>query len=330
MKRPGVLFFLCLILSVQGLPAKCVGRFLNPVTDICWKCLFPIKIMGMTVARGGPDPGGAQNPLCFCKSPRLGGLPVPGIPLSFWEPARLVDVTRTPYCLVNMGGLQVAQTGVRGQGDVEEDVETVTKKSFYQVHWYVYPLLYWLEVLVDFICLEKSSLDLAYITELDPLWNDDEKNSILNPEGVLFGNVAAQAACAADCVAASTHLPRDELFWCGGCQGSLYPFTGTIDAHTGGVQASLLITQRLMARLHRALLLWGYMGTSGWCEKYPMPVIRKSQYRTQMTYPLPQTDRCLPLGHTETIWGAGKEFPYKGSDFGYLIWRKRDCCLRPF
>jgi conjugal transfer pilus assembly protein TraU len=27
------------------------------------------------------------------------------------------------------------------------------------------------------------------------------------------------------------------------------------------------------------------------------------------------------------LWGSGKEFPYQGEDFGYLVWRKRSCCL---
>lgn len=303
--------------------AKCGGRFLNPLTDICWKCLFPLKIGGLTVMGGGPDPESPRRLLCTCNRP----IPRVGLPVSFWEPVRLVDVTRTPYCLVNMGGLQIANAGIRGRGDVQEDAHTGLKRSFYQVHWYVYPIVYWLEVLMDFACLETMAIDLAYLSELDPLWNDDEKNAILNPEASLFGNPAAQAACVGDCLAATTHLPLDALFWCGGCQGSLYPFTGTVDHHTGGVQASLLLTQRLIARLHREGLLWGYMGQEGLCGKYWMPLIRKSQYRTQMTYPIPQTQSCHPLGHTEIFWGSGKEFPYQGEDFGYLIWRKRDCCL---
>lgn len=315
-----LLIAFCLCLPLQ---AKCVGRFVNPATDICWKCLFPLKIMGVTVVKGGPDPKSPRTPICHCKDP----FPRVGIPISFWEPARLVDVTRTPFCFVNMGGLQGFKTGTRGRGDVNQNLDTVTMHSFYQVHWYTYPIIYWLEVLVDFVCLEKSAIDIAYITELDPLWSDDEKNAILNPEAALFGSVVAQAACAADCTAASTHLPIDALFWCGGCQGSLYPFSGTVADHTGGIQASLLIIQRTIARLHRAGVLWGYVGKRGLCGKYPMPFIRKSAYRTQMTYPIPQTKSCYALGHTELTWGSGREYPYKGSDFGYLVWRKRDCCL---
>ena len=96
-----------------------------------------------------------------------------------------------------------------------------------------------------------------------------------------------------------------------------------------GVQASLLAVMKMMAKLHRELLLHGYMGSQGQCSKYPMPIIKKTQYKTQMVYPIPSTGRdgCHPLGRSETLWASGREFPYQGEDFGYLIWRKRNCCL---
>jgi len=308
----------------QIVHANCAGKFVNPLTDVCWKCVFPLTIMGFDVAKGRASPPTSRSPICVC--PR-GGVPVPGIPVGFWEPVRLVDVTRTPYCLVSMGGINMASSGVNYRGDVEENPHDGTHHSFYQVHWYIYPVMYWLELLMDFVCLESASIDLAYVTELDPFWNDDEKSFILNPEAVLFGNGVAQAACAADCVAATANLPINELFWCAGCQGGLYPFTGSLNDHAGGVQGSLLIAGRFMAKLHRELLLWGTYGKEGWCNKYPMPIIKKSQYRFQMVYPIPVTNDCYPMGHTELFWQGGREFPYNGSDFGYLIWRRRDCCL---
>jgi conjugal transfer pilus assembly protein TraU len=256
---------LCLIfiflIPLHGSEAKCIGRFLNPVTDICWKCIFPITIAGIDIVGGNPSPSSPRSPICICNRPPF-NQPTPGIPIGFWEPVRLVDVTRTPYCLVNMGGIQVANTGIKFRGDVEENPHDGSHQSFYHVHWYIYPIIYWLEVLMDFVCLENHAIDLAYLTELDPLWNDDEKSFILNPEAILFGNPIAQAACAADCVAASAKLPLNPLFWCNGCQGGLYPFTGTITDHMGGVQASLLITGRFMAKLHRELL-GGYLDFDG-------------------------------------------------------------------
>lgn len=319
-----VLFFLGVVGPLQA--GTCVGRFVNPITDICWKCVFPLRILGIEIVKGGPDPDSPKGPLCWCKRPPI-PLPLPGIPISFWEPVRLVDVTRTPYCLVNLGGLSVGPSRSVGLGTATRNTEDGTHTSFYHVHWYIYPLLYWLEVLMDFLCLDAGSMDLAYITELDPFWADDEKSALLNPEGILFGNPIAQAACAADCVAASAHLPLDVLFWCGGCHGSLYPFGGNVTEHQNPLQASTLIVMRMMAKLHREGLLWGYIGGEGLCSKYPMPLIQKSQYRLSMTYPVPQTDTCLPLGHTDVTWHGGKHYPYRGEDFGYLVWRKRDCCL---
>ncbi|MEI8321216.1 MAG: conjugal transfer pilus assembly protein TraU [Alphaproteobacteria bacterium] len=303
----------------------CVGRMVNPVTDICWKCMFPLRIGGVQIAAGGPDQRLSTPPICVCSRPGI-SVPVPGIPVSFWEPARLMDITRTPYCLTNMGGISIGSMGIKGRGDVGQDDNDVSKSSFYQVHWYVYPILYWLELLMDVVCLEAMSFDLAYLTELDPFWADDEMGAILNPEGILFGNPIAQAACAADSIASTVHLPLDWLFWCAGSWGSLYPFGGTVRDHEGGVQASSLLAARFMAKLHRELLLWGYIGIEGLCGKYPMPIIKKSQYRLQMTYPLPQTESCHPIGMNPVMFQAGREFPFKGSDFGYLVFRKRDCC----
>jgi conjugal transfer pilus assembly protein TraU len=254
-----------------------------------------------------------------------------GFPVSFWEPARLVDITRTPYCMIGLGGVAMGGSGVKGRGDVALDLSNDTMHSFYQVHWYIYPVIYWFELLTDFMCLEKSEFDVGYLTELDPFWNDDELSALLNPEAILFGNPIAQAACAADCIAATTHLPFAPLIWCAGCLGSVYPFTGTVTSHNGGVQVSSLLAIRMMAKLHRELVLHGYIGVKGLCGKYPMPVIQKQQYRLQMTYPIPSTGNarksCHALGHTDVTWNMGREFPYKGEDFGYLVWRKRDCCL---
>ena len=269
------LFFVAFIAMPHGnLSAKCVGRFVNPVSDICWKCIFPMTISGITVAKGdGLDTSNHKSPFCTCSNPTRIGLPI-----SFWEPVRLIDITRTPYCMVNLGGIVMGPSkGIQGHGSVGHASKGHMQSSFYQAHWYVYPVIYWLELLLDFVCLEKTAFDVAYLTELDPFWNDDETSFIINPEAALFGNPLAQGACAADCLAASIGFSTDLFFWCAGCQGSMYPFTGTVSAHSVGVQASLLVTQRFIAKLHREGVLHGYAGIEGLCGKFPMPIIRKSQ-----------------------------------------------------
>lgn len=326
MSRKSALLVMILVLthSSSALAGKvgCTGRFVNPVTDVCWGCLFPITIMGIKIVNGDYDTAAPKlplRPIPLCACARTGvQVPVPGIPIGFWEPARLVDVTKSPMCMVSLGGISL---GTSPQKGFKEDGEG----AFYHVHWYIYPVIYWLEILLDFICLEASSVDVAYLTEFDPLWGDDVKGSILTPEALVFAIPLGHMSCVADCLTSSCGLSNDYMHWCAGCQGMLYPFTGTTAYHNGGVGTAQLVVSKFIAKMHRELMLWGYYGSAGMCGKYPMPIIKKSQYRLQMTYPIPGS--CKRIGQTEVLWQGGKEYPIWGEDFGFLIWRKRDCCL---
>ena len=304
----------------------CHGRFMNPITDICWSCMFPMSIGSASLLTDGQiDISNPSSPVCFCNNP-----PRIGVSIGFWEPVRLVDVTRTPFCMVGLGGISI-DPGIEVPRGAQVGHDSQTRNSFYHAHWYTNPIMYWLEVLLDFPCLEKGSLDLVYLTEVDPLWADDELTAILNPEAVLFANAPAKAACAADCVAATAGFPQASLFWCAGCQGSIYPMTGHVTTHIGGVQASTLITQRMAAKMHRQMATWSGSGQAGLCGPYPQPIMDKTQYKMQMVYPIPNTIKdagqcCQPFGRSTMIWGAGKSFPVAGEDFSYQLFRKRNCC----
>ena len=308
-KKQWLLGFLSIIIIfICNQPPKvnagigCTGKFVNPITDVCWSCLFPITLAGVKIVGGGGfDTKATKDPICFCSRPGI-PVPVPGIPVGFWEPVRLVDVTKSPMCMVSLGGISL---GTSPQKGVKSDEGT----AFYHVHWYIYPVLYWLEILLDFICIE------------------DVKTSILNPEALLFANPLTTASCVADCLTSSTGLSNDYMFWCAGCQGCIYPFSGTTSYHNGGVGTAQLVVSKFMAKMHKELMLWGYYGKSAMCGKYPMPIIKKSQYRLQMTYPIPEMSSCKRIGQTEVLWQAGREFPVWGEDFSFLIWRKRDCCI---
>jgi conjugal transfer pilus assembly protein TraU len=298
------------------------GTWINPFTDVCWECLFPITVSGVNVTPAHQDFTKHHKTVCAC----AGTPPKIGIPLTFWEPTRLVDVTRHAYKLIGLGGMSVGKETIKNRGMIGM-VDDSTQSSFYHVHWYTYPILNLLGLFTDFICIEKGDLDMAYMSELDPLWNDDQWALLINGEAGFFANPAAQLACLADCAASSLDKPVDELFWCAGCEGSLYPFTGTVAHHIGATQASYLIVQRVIAKLHRILAVKGYEKDE-FCEAKLMPIIKKSLYKTQMVYPTPQTSgACHALGKSDFLWGLGKAFPFKGEDFVYLIWTKKQCCL---
>ena len=299
------------------------GKFINPFTDVCWECLFPITFSGINVTPGTKDLTHYSTHFCICK----GIPPKIGVPLTFWEPLYLIDVTRHAYKLMGLGGISVGKESIKNRGTVNLIADGPNQQSFYQVHFYTYPVMALLELFTDFVCAHKGDLEMGYMTELDPLWNDDQLSIILNPEAGLFGNPLAQTACIADCVASSLGKPQDALFWCAGCQGSLYPFTGTVAAHVGAVQASSLLVHRMLAKLHRSFMLKGYENNE-FCEAKFLPIIKKSLYKTQLVYPIPQTKgQCHPLGKTDVIWGSRKSYPQGGEDFVYLVWVKKQCCL---
>lgn len=323
MKRFFFITILFYSLSIHA--GSCSGHFVNPIKDVCWSCLFPLSLGSQKLMTSNhlPDTTNPQNPLCACP-----GNPLPrvGLAIGFWEPAILVDVTRTPFCMVNLGGLSLNYGKYYRKGGVE--TSHLSNQSFYHVHWYRFPLLYWLNVLTDGLCVERGDFDIAYPSEIDAMWNDDELGFIVNPEAALFGNLAAQAACALDASTALVSSPIDKLFWCAGAQGSMYPLTGHVQEHVGGVQASVLLAERMNFKMHRQGLLEesSAENNQALCRKQYASILPKSRYRYQMTNPLPTPQACYPLGRATSLWEAGHEYPYKGEDFGYLMWRKRNCC----
>ncbi len=329
MKSISKLLIILNILIWFNFPAysnNCTGNFINPLTDICWDCLFPLSIGATEISANGSRKDTKDNPtspICAC------GVPIPriGIAVGFWEPSYITDVTREAFCFVNMGGLSL-DAGVDIGRDYSHN-RTYRGAASWHVHWYNYPLLALLNLFTDFSCLNFSGFKLAYLSELDPLWQDDELSLLLNPEVILFANPIAQAACAADCAAATIGLPLDSLFWCAGCQGGVYPMNGHIQQQVGAIQSSLLATERMAYKLHRQGLLLGTTGQEAMCSPYIMPIMRKSQYRSEIINPVAAngTFACNPLGRTSTLYEAYKQIPIKGENFGWLIWRKRNCCV---
>ncbi|KJV77142.1 putative conjugative transfer protein TraU [Rickettsia hoogstraalii str. RCCE3] len=61
----------------------CVGRFVNPITDVCWKCLFPITIGGVKIVSSSmADTNNPRQIVCFCPKPSI-PMPVPEFQLDF-------------------------------------------------------------------------------------------------------------------------------------------------------------------------------------------------------------------------------------------------------
>ncbi|WP_305840038.1 conjugal transfer pilus assembly protein TraU [Photobacterium leiognathi] len=315
--------------TVTAKSAACTGTFINPITDICWHCLFPLTLGKVPLVTSKlPDTANPSMPLSFCPKPPPVFMQV-GLNIGYWEPYALTDVTRVPYCMVNMGlqmGTAKSQQ-IGGQATAKKQGDA-SNGAFYQVHWYKYPLIYWLQILQSAACMATDNFDVAYLSELDPFWDDDELAFVLNPEAVLFGNPVAQLPCIVESVKTSTgkSLPMDALFWCLGSQGSAYPLTGTTGYRDTPMQAAVLMTERMNYKLHRQGIVWESTGKDGAiCYQHPMPILPKSRYRYQLTRVKGKADTAYPYGTTTALWESGYDNPVKGDNFGFMNFRKRNC-----
>lgn len=310
----------------QASDPTCDGRWVNPITDICWKCLFPLSIGNVKVTSSSlPDTENPSSPIQLCPAPAP-LLVRPGLAIGFWEPLAMTDVTRAPGCMVNMGGFTIPMPKV-GTG-AGTKVATEHGGTSYHVHWYKYPLISWLNIITTVGCMQGGEYDIAYLSELDPMWKDDQLALFTNPEALIFANPVAQLACIADAVAAETGKPLNSLFWCAGGHGSMYPFTGNLVNESSGLNSSVLLSERMNFKLHRQGLIWDTVGqNNAVCNEYPTVIMPKERYRYQMVNKHPDANQCHPLGRGVMRWQAGKEMPNSKKNYGYLIWKKRNCVI---
>lgn len=320
MKKLIYIFLIFIQVNLFAVCAPTGALTVDIILKADYTAMFPLRIAGVPIIPGRiQDVGGSvSSPICICPDP----IPRIGIPVSFFEPSRLIEVVKDPYCFPSMGFGLTTSGGALGGTSGDDGIGN--QSTFYQAHYYIFPIYALLELLTDFICLQTTGFDMAYITEVDPLWNNDTLSAIINPEALLFGNPVANLACMADAVTSAVFEPIDALFWCKGSWGNAYPLTGQTNGD-GHVEGGASVAASLIYKLHRQLILWGSWGQLGLCGYYPAPIWRKSAYRLQIVTPIPSL-YATTIGTTGMLWSFGKNPPFVGDNFSYLLFKKRECC----
>lgn len=297
------------------------------ITDICWTCIFPLRIAGVDISGSSgriPDEA-VRRPFCMCDDNL--GVPRPGVTTSMWEPARLVEFQRVPGCSSVLNGIRFPFDRIN-QGHHGEATYDGSDGSFMHYHYYAYPLLQMLDMFVKQSCNPDGfvELDIMYLSELDPTWNNDQLAFFTNPESAAVANPVATIACTADAASASVGRPIKQMFWCAGSWGALYPLSGNQNGGKGVLRDSSLLKSRVLAALHRRGLAWSTMGDDSMCGGRISPTLPKTQYKFTMVHPVPETESDHVIGESTLTWGLGRTIPAIGQDPIYMIWRWNDCC----
>lgn len=319
--------------------AKCKtsggGAILSSITDICYDCVFPLKIASFPVMPGSSDNDWYDTDstaVCVCEKekcyPCFTGM---GVTLSYFAPNRLSETVSDPWCFpyygLDMGSMSDGslmgtsatsggQTGGRQAGH-----------TFAQMHWWRNEV--WIQVLKQVakkFCekggeqADKGN-DIGWISELDPLWNDDELSAIIEPEALLFANPLAQLGCTAQAISATLGWDMPLLFWCIGGQSS-YPLTGAMNT-ADFAEGNQRISSRSVYRMTRSMLLCDTAIDA--CKCMSLPIWWEAHYRVQALLPTKDVS-CNTVGRTGVIWAGGKNVPYESDNFLWLYYRKAMCC----
>ena len=315
------LLFLSTLLPQAALASKCPSSMLNPISDVSWQCIFPIRIGGLSIGKGDsgmPDPGTeTPSPLCTCTT---GAINRYGIGISMWEPARLIDTVSDPYCMMPLGFKLMNTGGKLGGAHMQEDWQS---KTFQQMHYYFFPAFSILGLFYDIPCIAEREFDVAMMTELVPTWNNEILSLMIHPESLLFANPVAQMACAADSAGALVGRPVNSLFWCMGSWSGAYPLAGSITG-TDYVTANAGIAARGIYFMARMGLL--KESSSDGCYTAPVPIWSKDKYKLQLMKPV-RDDSCRPIGQTGLLWSHYKHPPAGGDNFSWMVFRRLNCCV---
>jgi len=338
--------------------------FSKIMDQMCWSCMLPFRLSG--IGGNAPDGAASSQALCLCKDEN-GVFKPPGVPLGYWSPRRLIETVKLPWCSPSLGGLRLQDTvvgyGARGEG-VDSGIGSANgENAFYQYHYFSYPIMQMLSLFVVPECQRDQyvDFDILYLSEVDPTWNNPLLAFILNPEAALFANPLAQIMCTVDCGLITSGIAKEQNYFCAGCDGTLYPFTGQVSGGGQPARNTSLIAQRVLASLHRKGLSKRTMGNDALCEPQYAPMVPKSMYKLSAIHPLPEADGnttvtvpkrdsngdeildangqpetqsvntgcCHPLGDMVYKWRGvtGETVPGVGEDYVYLQFQYVDCCL---
>ena len=112
MKRS--LWLLMLFLLAGHVPAAsadsaCEGRFVNPITDICWSCIFPLSLGSIKVSQGTRAAGHTGTRMSRSQQTREPVRPTPTIlPVPWCHTIVPFTPKKVPVCM-NMPRTPVSQ-----------------------------------------------------------------------------------------------------------------------------------------------------------------------------------------------------------------------------
>lgn len=276
--------------------------------------------------------------ICSCEIENVNQNAV-GVKLRYVEPIMGLSLSNTPWNIVGMG-MKMDNSIKRKQGTSRGDSDEDNSFMFKYINAVIFPILGWtIGAAQDYMCFERGTfLNMAYFSEIDPSYNSDVLGlavATASPASrVWFANPIAEAACLIDCtIATSLNRPINSLYFCNGCNGSIYAANTGYNRMGLNIVNSEMIAMRMLSQMHTyggmlktadVSFTQNPFGTnirSARCKPRFFPGIVKEQYLLQ----LPNND-MQPLGRIRFQYDF-KTKPTDEDNVFFWLWRMRDICV---
>lgn len=329
------LTLLCLVvicstaqLAFSANSPSCKSGVFNPVTDVPWNGIFPLRVGGVAVKQNSDLPdtneGRSGMPTCACTTTTETYL---GLKVSFWNINTLYEVVRTPYCSPIVG---TAFTGLdNGYHGGTNSTKTDSPKTFKQVHRVRFPVFDVVGILTDSTCFKHNEgFDYLGLSELDPSHNKSYLAAMLDPRVFLFASPPFDIICSASRGLAM--IPGDvlsgafnTLFWC--CFEGVYSLTGDKNNPHDTESAAAIAAKDL----YKVSSLGLHMDTtSNACVSKPFPSVwKKGDFRWALAKPV-RMKKPIICDTPGFLWDSAKNPPFKEGNYLWVLFQKNICCQK--
>jgi len=274
--------------AVAGTPG-CVGKMWNPIGDLDFRLMGGIKIVGIKMMNApsalGEPPNHNPKPVCFCKDGLQTGF---GLGLSFWMPSYINDVARQAGCMGFLNGLNILPGFMSQSSGQEYNHHSQAKDGVtnMQIHWaYADVTAIAGKALFEKCNAVTGSMQIAYLTEPDFIFQNDVYSAIMTPQVALLAAVPllSQMTCAYESIANTLGDWQD---WgvCG-WKGSRMPLSGNTIAKDSAQVSNMDITIKYLTRSAMMGTTMRTMGKDATCRPVYSPFYDPFQHRYQWAYP---------------------------------------------
>lgn len=267
----------------------CVGKMWNPLTDLDFRLMGGIKVVGFSLMQApsslGEPPNHHVPAICFCKDGLQTGF---GLGMTFWTPSYINDMARQAGCMGFLDGINILPGFMSLSSSQEYNFHDARRDGTtnMQIHWAYADITAILgKQLFEKCHMTTGSMTISYLTEPDFVFQNDVYSIIMTPQAALLAEspLLAQMACGAESIANTLGDWQD---WgvCG-WKGARMPMDGITIAKDSAQVSNMDITIKYLARSALLGTTMRTMGDDVVCAPTYSPFYDPFQNRFQWAYP---------------------------------------------